>query len=108
MILHKEHKHNFTMVDNDLLADPRLSAKSKGIICYLLSKPDGWNVVMRDLQNHFTDGEESLRSGLKELYAAGYARVETVMDDNGHFKGRKITISETPNLGKAQFGETTH
>ena len=96
MILHIDHKSNFTIIDNRLLADPNLSAKAKGILCYLLSKPEKWRVRMEDLENHFSDGPTALRSGLQDIYKSGYGYLENKKDEAGRITGRVIHISEDP------------
>lgn len=95
MIIHKEHKHNFTMIDNNLLADSNISWKAKGLLCYLLSKPEGWNVVIADLVNRSTDGHEAIRSAMRELRKYGY--LEDVFERvNGVIRDRTLIVRESP------------
>ena len=63
---------NFTQVSNVILNDKCLSAKAKGVYCYLFSKPDNWDFSSERIANEFSDGEKSIRSALKELEDAGY------------------------------------
>jgi len=62
----------YVLVSKELINDKSLSLKAKGIMVYLLSKPDGWHVRIGDLINQNTDGEKAVRSGVKELKEAGY------------------------------------
>lgn len=65
--------HNFTQIPNDLLRDPELSFKAKGLICCLLSNQDGWTSHMSQLEKlSDKDGETSIRSGMSELEEQGY------------------------------------
>src|SRR5947199_8753899 len=96
MILHLDHEANFTMIDNTLLSELRISAKAKGIVCYLLSKPEGWRVRMKDLEQHFSDGPTALRSGLQEIYKFGYGCIQNKKDEKGKITGRVIHIAEEP------------
>ena len=88
---------NFVMMDKGFLENPNLSWKSKGILAYLLSKPDNWKVVARDLVNHATDGKSAVYSGLNELKLQGHYKKYSVRDNEGrrisHWEG---TISEVP------------
>jgi hypothetical protein len=68
----QKKKNNFVMLDKGFIDDKRLSYKAKGILTYLLSKPDGWKVIVKDLCNHARDGERAVYSGLKELKNFGY------------------------------------
>jgi hypothetical protein len=60
------------MLDKGFVEDNRLSWKSKGILTYLLSKPDGWKVIVKDIVKHGIDGERAVYSALKELKKYGY------------------------------------
>jgi len=62
----------YVLISKELINDKSLSYKAKGIMGYLLSKPDGWHVRIGDLINQSTDGEKSVRSGVKELKTIGY------------------------------------
>lgn len=62
---------------NDMLQDKSISHKARGVLCYLLSKPDNWLVRREDLRTE-KDGEASIRSALQELRDAGYIRWEPI------------------------------
>jgi hypothetical protein len=64
-VTHK--KNNFTMIDNALIYDNKISAKSKAVLIYLLSKPQEWKTSIRDISNSFKDGYDSIKSSLVEL-----------------------------------------
>ena len=63
---------NFTRVPNDMLRNPELSAKAKGILCLLLSNREGWKSHVDTITKMMADGKESIRSGLNELEEHGY------------------------------------
>ncbi len=63
---------NFTQIPNDMLRNPELSAKAKGILCLLLSNREGWSSYITTIMNMMSDGETAIRSGLAELEEAGY------------------------------------
>ena len=60
-------KENFTMIDNKLIYDNTISAKSKAVLIYLLSKPNEWNTSIKDISKNFKDGYDSIKSALVEL-----------------------------------------
>lgn len=66
----------FTQIDNSLLNNPKLSAKAKGIYCYLYSKPEGWQFATDRIARDFADGVKSINSGLQELETEGYLQRE--------------------------------
>lgn len=67
-----KQRNNYVMLNKDFLNDKRLSFKAKGILAYLLSKPDNWKVIVKDLINHTREGKASVYAGLKELKDCGY------------------------------------
>ena len=63
---------HYTTVDNGFINNPDLSAKAKGILLYLLSKPHGWETRVDDIVAHMADGIDSIKSGIKGLEAHRY------------------------------------
>ena len=86
MIFKVHKKDNFTIICNDLINDSCLSAKSKGILIYLLSKPLEWNANIKDISNHFTDGIDAVKSSLNELEKNHYLHRTRIRTDKGTFK----------------------
>ena len=82
---------------NEPFNDKSLSWEARGLMGYLLSKPDGWEVNMLDLENNGPAGEHKLRRMLAELRAAGYMNRVRVTLDHGKFDW--ITeVYESPSL----------
>lgn len=63
---------NYTVMSNHHLRNESLSWKAKGIHSYILSLPDDWKVVIEHLKKVSTDGRDSTRSGVQELYDLRY------------------------------------
>lgn len=89
---HNKVKQNFTAVTNTIVNDQLLSWKAKGIFLYLASKPDSWQFYMSDIEKRATDGNTSLKRGLKELESAGYLQRRTSHDTSGKFQGYVWTL----------------
>ena len=53
--------------------DNRLSWKARGLLIYLLSKPDDWEVRVQQLVDSSPDGKSSVQSAMRELKNLGYA-----------------------------------
>lgn len=92
----------FTVLDNRLINDQNLGWHAKGLLIYLLSKPDHWQVSVAQLCNH-TDKGLSRRSGrdavysiLREIEQAGYVSRRPKRGDDGNFIGTEYVVSETP------------
>ena len=65
-------KENFTSIHNKLINDSRISLKAKGIMLYMLSKPENWKYYPKEIAKNSKDGLDSVYSGIKELIEAGY------------------------------------
>lgn len=89
----------YVQIDRAALEDNRLSWKARGILAYLLSKPDDWSIHLFDIVNHGTEGRDSVRSALKELETFGYAKLELVRSEKGHVAGKEWVICESPTDG---------
>lgn len=74
---------NFVIINKNFLNDNRLSFKAKGIMTYLLSKPDDWKVMVHELIEASSDGKTAVRSALKELEQCGYYKKYPVRTEDG-------------------------
>ena len=92
-IIRIKHQKGFTVIPNTTLRDPRLSLKGVGLLCWLLSQPDGWEIRPKALQTQLGIGRESLRDGLNNLEEAGYLTRLKSRDQNGRWRWSS-TISE--------------
>ena len=91
----QKKQNNFVMLDKGFIDDDRLSFKAKGILTYLLSKPDNWKVIVKDLINHSADGKAAIYSGLKELQKHGYYKKSPVRE-NGVIARWESVVYECP------------
>ena len=91
----KSKDNPYVMIDRRPVENPELSFKAKGILTYLLSRPDGWEVSVADLIKRGTDGEAGIRAGLKELKNAGHMKYSTSRKA-GRITGWLIEVYEVP------------
>lgn len=87
---------NYTVLDNTFIKDCSLSWKAKGVMTYLLSLPEDWEIYLSELQNHATDGRDSLQNALKELIEKGYLVKIQKKDEKGRFTNNIFIIYEKP------------
>lgn len=87
----------FAQIDKLAIQDKRLSWKARGILCYLLSKPNDWKVILQDLINQSDkDGDSSVRAGIKELRKLGYMRLDRIKNEAGQVDHWEYTVYEKP------------
>jgi len=97
-IIRNKLKKKFVQIENVSLEDPNLSWQGKGLLSYLLSRPDNWTISLSNLIKQGTDGQTATRTALKELEARGYLRRERICDEKGRIVKWEKVIYETPSL----------
>jgi len=95
----KKSVRPYTVIDRQAVQDQRLSFRARGILAYLLSKPDGWVVSMKDIQNNGLEGRDAIRKCMKELKENGYAALENIRGEDGKITGRAYIITDRPKDG---------
>lgn len=75
LIHHNLDGDPFARIPKTLLDDQYLSWKAKGILSYLLGKPNHWKLQMTDLVNKSRDGADSVKAGIRELRESGYVKL---------------------------------
>ena len=105
MIIRSPRGESFTVIRNDLINDPNLDWKSLGLLVYLLSKPDNWNISPAHLMKQRKTGKHGVYAILKELCDAGYAERKPnpkggwdwVIRDNPNTENRNTENRNTEN-----------
>jgi hypothetical protein len=92
----KNKDNPYVIMNKEFLSDDRLSWKAKGILSYLLSKPDDWTVIVEHLIKQSKDGRDSVYAGLKELKEYCYMEKYPVKDDKGKILYWESKVYETP------------
>jgi hypothetical protein len=90
----KRHEVSFVIIDKRPLEDGGLSWRAKGLLAYLLTKPDNWVVVAGELAHTSKDKRQSTQKAFRELREAGYATLEVVRDSDGRIVGKEWWIHE--------------
>lgn len=96
-IIRSKRTNNFSIVDNDILDDKRLTFKARGLLAYMLSKPDDWRFYTTELAKHSQkDGRDSIDSALKEMEKIGYLKRTQKRSSNGRFGEQDWLLLDTP------------
>lgn len=91
---------NFYILDKTISEDERLTWAARGLLIYLLGKPDNWEVSVAHLQlQTLKSSKPTKRDGiyglLKELIETGYVN-RVAANDNGRFGSVNYIVSESP------------
>jgi hypothetical protein len=100
MIRRSPRKGGFTVLDNSVFAEGN-SFRAMGLLGYLLSKPDHWQVSVTQLvkfsaNSSRRDGRDSIYRILDELIERGYIARVAQRDPGGKLKGYVYEVYDTP------------
>jgi len=65
-------ERDFTQIPNTWLRDPKTGWRSKGVLVYLLSHQDGFEISLKGLANVGPDGYTAVVTAVRELEECGY------------------------------------
>lgn len=92
-----KRENPYVMIDHRPLNDMNLSWQAKGMLAYLLSKPDDWTVIIADLEKRATNGRDAVKSIMKELEQKGYIERRRIRDPKtGRFSHMETIVYEVP------------
>ena len=72
IMIRSKHERNFKTIDLDYTKDANLSWGAKGLLTYILGRPDDWILRPFDLQRKSKEKRDAIKTYTKELCAAGY------------------------------------
>lgn len=107
----KKFDCGFTQISNIVLVDPNLSIKAKGLYCYLMSKPEGWEFFTSNMEKELGLSFRQIRVLLKELTEYGLV-VRHQVNKDGIFGGviyefiSPTEIHKIPSTEKCDDGKT--
>lgn len=90
----KNKDNPYVMLNKEFLSDPKLSWRAKGMLTYLLSKPDNWQVNPNDLIKKSKDGRDAVYACLNELIEVGYIERNKIRNEKGHFSHIEYLVFE--------------
>ncbi|MCP4925352.1 MAG: hypothetical protein GY916_05335 [Gammaproteobacteria bacterium] len=110
-IIRAPRRDRFVVMDQRAVEDDRLSWAARWLLCYLLSRPDDWKVLVNDLRKRGNLGRDGIYRLLRELRTVGYAHFQRLRDRNGRIRGgiyiiREIADSPDPELPDTVLPET--
>jgi len=82
--------------------DTRLSFEARGMLIYLLSKPDDWQLQIADLMREGVLGRNRVYRLIKELIEARYIARTFTRDDKKHVQGVIYLVYEEPYTGNQE------
>lgn len=92
---------NFYILDKKISEDSRLSWAARGLLIFLLGKPDNWKVSIEHLRKETeasdkATGRDGIYSLLKALIAAGYVKRVESRNEDGTLDGADYLVFDDP------------
>lgn len=97
-LIRTSHTKSYTVVNNTIITDNRLSWKAKGIWLYAFSRPEDWQFYSIEIVKHSTDGKDAVKNGLRELEEFGYLKREKARKEDGKFTDDIWVMYETSQI----------
>jgi len=104
-IIRRRHNRDFTTIRNDVFRDEDLALDALGLLCYLRSRPDDWNISQEHLRRRFGTGSgdarkpmgrEQMQRIMRELIASGWVQREEARTGRGSFGGVEYVVLDEP------------
>lgn len=92
-------KRGYTVIPNGLLPEGKITARAWGIYAYLLSRPNGWVIHVRQLQQIFKEGRDAIYAAMKQLREVGLLEMESYREPGQPPKKRYVMADIEAILG---------
>lgn len=113
MIIRCPHERNYTVLNNDLINDFNLDWKDLGLLVYLLSKPERWEISVPHLAKIRKSNRDAIYKSLNVLINVGYVtrfKLKTGYVNWYVSEVKNLDIkpyTENPDMGRKPYPENT-
>ncbi len=105
-IVTRRRTGEFTTVPNEIANDSALSFEARGLLIYLLAKPDNWQVLIKDIQREGQIGRDKAYKLLRELKDRGYIVADTSRKNDGKFASLNYFVFDCIEMASAPRDDT--
>ena len=95
-IFRTKKNREFTTLPNSTLQNVSLSWEARGLLAYLISLPEDWEIHMSELVNRAPSGKDKLARIVKELTQNGYIVKEHLRGERGRFEDWIYDVHDEP------------
>ena len=86
----------YTIIDNGLLQDERISHATRGLLCQILSRPDDWEIFVEGLVKTSKEGRDAIYKLIKEAKQFGYLKSIRNRRKNGTLTKSLYSVTDNP------------
>jgi hypothetical protein len=98
----KESK--YVTIHNEFFEIPTLSFGAKGLLGYIISKPENWKIRKTDLIKKSTGGKDQIDGYLLELMAHGFMNWFSIKNEEGKIEEWEYEVYEMPYMNPNKDG----
>lgn len=92
-----QKQKDFTVVDNWILKDKKISLKARGLYVTVMGLSDDWDLSLSGLEVILKEGKDAIRTAMRELMRHKYVIRESYREpETGRLKGVTYTFYERP------------
>jgi hypothetical protein len=93
-------EYRYSTLAAEAMQDPRLSWEARGMLAYLLSKPDSWEVRIGHLVGQAPASKQKVQRILAELERCGYLERRRERDARGRFVWLSVVYERPQKRGQ--------
>ena len=100
IIRSRRPEKNFTIIDNQIIRNHKLSRAARALLIEILSYPDDWQTNSFNLARAGKEGRDAIRKMLKELETEGYLRRVKAQDERGRWSTKTYVFDNPQGWGE--------
>jgi len=93
-IIRATRRHRYAKIEASAIEDVRLSWAARGLLVYVLARPNDWRVMTKHLAKQGNLRRDGIYGLLKELRLCGYVRFVRTRNKHGCFDGGDYYVRE--------------
>jgi hypothetical protein len=96
-------RQRFVRIDSRSVNDATISFRARGVLAWLLEKPDDWSASIEAIARQGTEGREAVATALRELESGGYIVRRKWRGDDGKYHAECV-VFEHPSFATDHDG----
>lgn len=96
MIVKRRVTTHFVQISNEIVRDRSIPLDAHGMLHYLLSLPNDWEINLRQIEKFWAIGSAKRQRIFRDLADAGWLQYEKLKDDEGNYVGSRWIVADEP------------
>lgn len=96
MIVKRRVTKQFVQIANEIVRDRSIPLDAHGMLHYLLSLPDDWEINLRQIEKFWSIGSTKRQRIFRDLADSGWLQYEKLKDEEGVYVGSRWIVCDEP------------